>query len=158
MAPHYSQVLVNNAAAVIGPFKLTVDGLESQMAINHVGHFLLTWSTRQASSTRKVTASPRPEAQAAQPPFNATCVCCLFSISHFLSALPPCSRASSFPCRPVPLSFVLPILHLLLFIPIPPSTPPLRHARRLPRPTPRGSPRTAPIPCVICIGHRYFIA
>ncbi|KAJ7231032.1 hypothetical protein B0H12DRAFT_1240050 [Mycena haematopus] len=40
--PEPLHVLINNAAAVIGPFKLTVDGLESQMAINHVGHFLLT--------------------------------------------------------------------------------------------------------------------
>jgi NAD(P)-dependent dehydrogenase (short-subunit alcohol dehydrogenase family) len=40
--PTHLQVLINNAAATIGPFKLTVDGLESQMAVNHVGHFLLT--------------------------------------------------------------------------------------------------------------------
>jgi len=40
--PESLHVLINNAAAVVGPFKLTVDGLESQMAINHVGHFLLT--------------------------------------------------------------------------------------------------------------------
>lgn len=35
-------VLINNAAAVIGPFKLTVDGLENQFATNHVGPFLFT--------------------------------------------------------------------------------------------------------------------
>ncbi|KAJ7183829.1 NAD-P-binding protein [Mycena filopes] len=35
-------VLIHNAAAAIGPFKLTVDGLESQMATDHVGPFLLT--------------------------------------------------------------------------------------------------------------------
>ncbi|KAJ6552737.1 short-chain dehydrogenase [Mycena capillaripes] len=35
-------VLVHNAAAGIGPFKLTVDGLESQMATDHVGPFLFT--------------------------------------------------------------------------------------------------------------------
>ncbi|KAJ7473582.1 hypothetical protein B0H11DRAFT_2429923 [Mycena galericulata] len=35
-------VLIHNAAATIGPFKLTTDGLESQMAVNHVGPFLLT--------------------------------------------------------------------------------------------------------------------
>ncbi|KAF7369892.1 Short-chain dehydrogenase/reductase family protein [Mycena sanguinolenta] len=35
-------VLINNAATAIGPFKLTVDGLESQIATNYVGHFLLT--------------------------------------------------------------------------------------------------------------------
>ncbi|KAJ7912389.1 hypothetical protein B0H13DRAFT_1874899 [Mycena leptocephala] len=40
--PEPLHVLINNAAATIGPFKLTVDGLESQMAVNHVGHFLLT--------------------------------------------------------------------------------------------------------------------
>ncbi|KAK7024751.1 short-chain dehydrogenase/reductase family protein [Favolaschia claudopus] len=40
--PEPLHVLINNAAALIGPFKLTPDGLESQMAINHFGHFLLT--------------------------------------------------------------------------------------------------------------------
>ncbi|KAJ6548730.1 hypothetical protein B0H19DRAFT_1265526 [Mycena capillaripes] len=40
--PEPLHVIINNAAALIGPFKLTVDGLESQMAINHVGHFLFT--------------------------------------------------------------------------------------------------------------------
>ncbi|KAJ6494235.1 short-chain dehydrogenase [Mycena sanguinolenta] len=40
--PEPLHVLINNAAATIGPFKLTVDGLESQMATNCVGHFLLT--------------------------------------------------------------------------------------------------------------------
>ncbi|KAJ7732173.1 NAD-P-binding protein [Mycena metata] len=35
-------VLIHNAAAAIGSFKLTVDGLESQMATDHVGPFLLT--------------------------------------------------------------------------------------------------------------------
>ncbi|KAJ7785166.1 hypothetical protein DFH07DRAFT_948246 [Mycena maculata] len=35
-------VLIHNAAAVVGPFKLTVDKLENQMATNHVGPFLLT--------------------------------------------------------------------------------------------------------------------
>ncbi|KAJ7509501.1 hypothetical protein B0H11DRAFT_1846543 [Mycena galericulata] len=40
--PEPIHVLINNAAATIGPFKLTVDGLESQMATNHVGHFLFT--------------------------------------------------------------------------------------------------------------------
>ncbi|KAJ7727978.1 hypothetical protein DFH07DRAFT_969979 [Mycena maculata] len=40
--PEPIHVLINNAAAAIGPFKLTVDGLESQMAVNHVGHFLFT--------------------------------------------------------------------------------------------------------------------
>ncbi|KAJ6595152.1 hypothetical protein DFH09DRAFT_1413084 [Mycena vulgaris] len=35
-------VLVHNAAATIGPFKLTVDNLESQIATDHVGPFLFT--------------------------------------------------------------------------------------------------------------------
>ncbi|CAK5278286.1 unnamed protein product [Mycena citricolor] len=35
-------VLINNAAAPIGPFKLTVDGLENQMATDHLGPFLFT--------------------------------------------------------------------------------------------------------------------
>ncbi|KAJ7359718.1 hypothetical protein DFH08DRAFT_846810 [Mycena albidolilacea] len=35
-------VLIHNAAAAIGPFKLTIDGLESQIATDHVGPFLLT--------------------------------------------------------------------------------------------------------------------
>ncbi|KAJ6597484.1 hypothetical protein DFH09DRAFT_1304293 [Mycena vulgaris] len=35
-------VLVHNAAAAIGPFKLTVDNLENQFATDHVGPFLLT--------------------------------------------------------------------------------------------------------------------
>ncbi|KAJ6535710.1 hypothetical protein B0H19DRAFT_1271433 [Mycena capillaripes] len=35
-------VIIHNAAAPIGPFKLTVDGLESQFGTDHVGPFLLT--------------------------------------------------------------------------------------------------------------------
>ncbi|KAF7348890.1 Short-chain dehydrogenase/reductase family protein [Mycena venus] len=35
-------VLIHNAAAPIAPFKLTVDGLESQFATDHVGPFLFT--------------------------------------------------------------------------------------------------------------------
>ncbi|KAJ7633585.1 hypothetical protein DFH06DRAFT_1055651, partial [Mycena polygramma] len=35
-------VLIHNAAAPIGPFKLTVDGLERQFGTDHVGPFLLT--------------------------------------------------------------------------------------------------------------------
>ncbi|KAJ7744263.1 hypothetical protein DFH07DRAFT_978606 [Mycena maculata] len=35
-------VLINNAAAGMGPFKLTVDGLENQFATDHVGPFLFT--------------------------------------------------------------------------------------------------------------------
>ncbi|KAJ7159227.1 hypothetical protein C8R43DRAFT_1234000 [Mycena crocata] len=40
--PEPLHVLVNNAGAAAGAFKLTEDGLESQMATDHVGHFLLT--------------------------------------------------------------------------------------------------------------------
>jgi len=41
--PEPIHVLINNAAAALFPkLKLTVDKLESQFAINHVGHFLLT--------------------------------------------------------------------------------------------------------------------
>ncbi|KAJ7119828.1 NAD-P-binding protein [Mycena epipterygia] len=35
-------VLIHNAAAAIGPLKLTVDNLELQMATDHIGPFLLT--------------------------------------------------------------------------------------------------------------------
>ncbi|KAJ7107701.1 hypothetical protein C8R44DRAFT_636993, partial [Mycena epipterygia] len=35
-------VLIHNAAAGIGPLKLTVEKLESQMATNHIGPFLFT--------------------------------------------------------------------------------------------------------------------
>ncbi|KAJ7367460.1 hypothetical protein DFH08DRAFT_828585 [Mycena albidolilacea] len=35
-------VLIHNAAASIGPFKLTIDGLESQIGTDHVGPFLFT--------------------------------------------------------------------------------------------------------------------
>ncbi|KAJ7215164.1 hypothetical protein C8J57DRAFT_1396944 [Mycena rebaudengoi] len=35
-------VLIHNAAAVTGPFKRTVDHLESQIAIDHIGPFLFT--------------------------------------------------------------------------------------------------------------------
>ncbi|KAJ7437490.1 hypothetical protein B0H11DRAFT_2107361 [Mycena galericulata] len=40
--PEPIHVLIHNAAAAIGSFKLTVDGLESQMGTDHVGPFLLT--------------------------------------------------------------------------------------------------------------------
>ncbi|GLB06432.1 hypothetical protein AtubIFM57258_001740 [Aspergillus tubingensis] len=35
-------VLVNNAGVMASPFSLTDDGIESQFATNHVGHFLFT--------------------------------------------------------------------------------------------------------------------
>ncbi|KAJ7258749.1 hypothetical protein B0H12DRAFT_434928 [Mycena haematopus] len=40
--PEPLHVLIHNAAAVIGKFELTTDGIETQMATNHVGPFLLT--------------------------------------------------------------------------------------------------------------------
>ncbi|KAJ7460301.1 hypothetical protein FB451DRAFT_1371758 [Mycena latifolia] len=40
--PESLHVLIHNAAAAIGPFKLTADNLETQMATDHVGPFLLT--------------------------------------------------------------------------------------------------------------------
>ncbi|KAJ6584412.1 hypothetical protein B0H19DRAFT_1104940 [Mycena capillaripes] len=40
--PEPLHVIIHNAAATIGPFKLTVDNLERQMATNHIGPFLLT--------------------------------------------------------------------------------------------------------------------
>jgi NAD(P)-dependent dehydrogenase (short-subunit alcohol dehydrogenase family) len=42
VAQVFPQVLINNAAAAYGPFKLTVDNLEAQMATGHVGPFLFT--------------------------------------------------------------------------------------------------------------------
>jgi NAD(P)-dependent dehydrogenase (short-subunit alcohol dehydrogenase family) len=35
-------VLINNAATMAGPFEKTEDGIESQFATNHLGHFLFT--------------------------------------------------------------------------------------------------------------------
>lgn len=35
-------VLVNNAGVMASPYTTTVDGLESQFGINHIGHFLFT--------------------------------------------------------------------------------------------------------------------
>ncbi|KAJ7101830.1 hypothetical protein C8R43DRAFT_242219 [Mycena crocata] len=40
--PESLHVLVHNAGAPAGPFKLTVDGLEHQIATDHVGPFLFT--------------------------------------------------------------------------------------------------------------------
>ena len=54
-------ILMNNAG-VMGPdFSLSIEGIESQMATNHVGHFLLTkllWENlEQASNPRVVSLS-----------------------------------------------------------------------------------------------------
>ncbi|KAJ7196099.1 hypothetical protein GGX14DRAFT_673866 [Mycena pura] len=48
-------VLIHNAAAAIGPFKLTVDNLESQIATDHIGPFLFT-----KLIVRKLLASATP--------------------------------------------------------------------------------------------------
>ncbi|KAJ7431781.1 hypothetical protein FB451DRAFT_1318746, partial [Mycena latifolia] len=40
--PEPLHVVIHNAAATVGPFKLTADNLESQVATDHIGPFLLT--------------------------------------------------------------------------------------------------------------------
>lgn len=35
-------ILVNNAGIMFGDYKLTEDGIETQLAVNHIGHFYLT--------------------------------------------------------------------------------------------------------------------
>ncbi|KAJ6630141.1 hypothetical protein B0H10DRAFT_1867562 [Mycena sp. CBHHK59/15] len=59
--PEPLHVLIHNAAATIGPLKVTVDNLESQMVTDHIGPFLLTkliapklLSTSTASYTPRV--------------------------------------------------------------------------------------------------------
>jgi NAD(P)-dependent dehydrogenase (short-subunit alcohol dehydrogenase family) len=52
-------ILMNNAG-VMGPnFELSIDGIESQMATNHIGHFLLTtllWEQLEKSANPRVIA------------------------------------------------------------------------------------------------------
>ncbi|KAJ7505846.1 hypothetical protein B0H11DRAFT_2334806 [Mycena galericulata] len=59
--PEPLHVLIHNAAAPIGNFKLTVDNLENQMAVDHIGPFLFTKllaaklvATKTASHTPRV--------------------------------------------------------------------------------------------------------
>ncbi|KAF7367516.1 Short-chain dehydrogenase/reductase family protein [Mycena sanguinolenta] len=53
-------VLIHNAAAPILPFRLTVDGLESQIATGHVGPFLFTkLLAAKLLATRTPTYTPR---------------------------------------------------------------------------------------------------
>jgi NAD(P)-dependent dehydrogenase (short-subunit alcohol dehydrogenase family) len=40
--PETIDVLINNAAIMAGPYEKTVDGHESQLQVNHIGHFLFT--------------------------------------------------------------------------------------------------------------------
>lgn len=35
-------VLINNAGIMAAPYRLTADGFEEQLAVNYMGHFLLT--------------------------------------------------------------------------------------------------------------------
>ncbi|KAJ6554937.1 hypothetical protein DFH09DRAFT_1365914 [Mycena vulgaris] len=58
--PEPLHVLIHNAAAPIGPFKLTVDNLESQIATDHIGPFLLTkLLSPKLLATRTADYTPR---------------------------------------------------------------------------------------------------
>lgn len=50
-------VLINNAGIMAAPFSLTVDGVESQIGTNHLGHFALTNLLLPKLSDRVVTVS-----------------------------------------------------------------------------------------------------
>lgn len=53
-------LLMNNAGLMGPDFKLSIEGIESQMATNHVGHFLLTallWSKLDAVNGRVISLS-----------------------------------------------------------------------------------------------------
>lgn len=54
------EVLMNNAGLMGPEFSVSIDGIESQMATNHVGHFLLTselWENLEAAKGRVVHLS-----------------------------------------------------------------------------------------------------
>ncbi|KAJ6580230.1 hypothetical protein B0H10DRAFT_2099159 [Mycena sp. CBHHK59/15] len=58
--PEPIHVLINNAAAAIDPYKVTVDGLESQIATDHIGAFLLTnLISRRLLAAKTATYTPR---------------------------------------------------------------------------------------------------
>ncbi|KAJ6554930.1 hypothetical protein DFH09DRAFT_1493832 [Mycena vulgaris] len=58
--PEPLHVLIHNAAAPIGLFKLTVDNLESQMATDHIGPFLFTkLLSPKLLATRTADYTPR---------------------------------------------------------------------------------------------------
>ena len=50
-------VLVNNAGIMAVPYALTVDGFESQIGTNHLGHFALTNLLLPKITDRVVTVS-----------------------------------------------------------------------------------------------------
>jgi len=58
---HKLDILLNNAGIMMPPYQLTKDGFESQMGINHLGHFALTGllldKIKRAPGSRIVTIS-----------------------------------------------------------------------------------------------------
>jgi NAD(P)-dependent dehydrogenase (short-subunit alcohol dehydrogenase family) len=52
-----ADVLINNAGIMAAPFSLTVDGFESQIGTNHLGHFALTNLLLPKLTDRVVTVS-----------------------------------------------------------------------------------------------------
>ncbi|KAK6983810.1 short-chain dehydrogenase/reductase family protein [Favolaschia claudopus] len=71
--PEPIHVLIHNAAATIGPFKLTVDGLESQIATAHIGSTLPLHqanppqAARVHPATLRASSSPLAKATASAP-------------------------------------------------------------------------------------------
>ena len=55
-----ADVLVNNAGIMAVPYALTVDGFESQIGTNHLGHFALTNLLLPRLTDRVVTVTPGP--------------------------------------------------------------------------------------------------